>query len=251
MSIAIAQTLDFGVSVATLDAAGVLGDGKIIPQFKVGSVCTGENGGEWIYVKIVLASQTDLPLGTWMAYDQDFTAVLLLHAATGVRGQGVGVTAFNSLATAAGTYYGWLQRAGSAPARWSASPNLAGAAETDTTTDGLAKQPASVTVGNKTIQGAYAAKVNQTFTATTVNGSTTITPTAGATKYSGPFVGATLSGTGIASSQTIVSITYDSSGNATSMVISAAASASNAGVTVTATLTVETMLYWPYLDKTN
>ena len=260
MTVATSQTERLGANPFVIDGPFVAGSGYPAPNFALGTIAWGPSEAEWVYVKLVLASTTTMQPGMWLQWDKDYNASLLTTA-NAVIGQRCGVfagsntspavTGGNSTVTlAAGTYYLWLQRAGQAPALMNTVTANLVIAET-TTTAGQANAPASATVGTKQITPVSFAAANQTFTATTTNGSSVLTALSGASLGSGPFLGASISGTGIPALTTIASISYSPSGQVQSITMSANATANGTGVTVTATGVLEVALLWPYIAKTN
>jgi hypothetical protein len=257
MTVALYQTADFGANPFNLDGpvnltAGVSGQGIVLPQFKPGHTAFGDCESEYVYCKLVLASATTLTPGDLYQWDDTFTATLLTTAGS-LRGSPVGVGLVNFPSTnqaAAGTYFLWLLRAGQAPVRYTTltANNL-----TETTaTGGACNSPASPTVGSKLITGLYYTRsAPATFTADVTNGSPTLINLTGVSLSTGPFVGATLSGTGIAASQKIASINVSAQGVPVSITMDANATATNTGVTITPTLVQEARVRWPYIDKTN
>lgn len=87
---------------------------------------------------------------------------------------------------------------------------------------------------------------NYQFYCTTTNGSPTLT---NVTTVYGIYPGQTLSGTGVAASQTVLSIN-GIPGN-WSITMSANATASGSTIAIAATGYTEALLKWPYVDKTN
>ncbi|NEK55592.1 hypothetical protein GUK36_40910, partial [Rhizobium leguminosarum] len=151
--------------------------------------------------------------GQWFQWTRDYVASLLTTAAA-VVGQRCGVFSgaaqpptitggpVGAITLAPGTYYVWLQRNGQAPALVATATAALVVAET-TTTAGQASAPASATATTKAIANVNFAAANQTFTATTVNGSNLLTSLSGLNAGSGPFIGAAVSGTGISGGTTI------------------------------------------------
>ncbi|TBY54530.1 hypothetical protein E0H59_13670 [Rhizobium leguminosarum bv. viciae] len=261
MTIATSQTDRLGANPFVVDGPIVSGSGIPGPNFSLGAVSGGTKESEWVFCKLVLASTTTLQPGQWFQWDRDYTATLLTTAAA-VVGNRCGVFAgasqaptvsggpAQSISLVAGTYYIWLQRNGQAPALVTTATAALVVAET-TATAGLATAPASPTASSKAIQGVNFAAANQTFTATTVNGSAVLTSLGSVTPEGGPFIGAAISGTGIPGSTTISSITYSPSGVVQSITMSANATANGTGITVTATGVLEATLMRPYLSKVN
>lgn len=258
MTVATLQTAMFGADPFSVDTAGVLGGGVIIPQFRLGSLTWGDAESEFIYVKYTSASNLLLRPGLAFVVDDNFTATLLTTS-NSPRGSKVvysciGLGGKQSFTTVTGTdYYLWMARSGQIPITYTAIATAGNLAET-TATGGACNFPNSATVSSKLITGLYVTKgtAPATFTGTTVNTSTTVTVAAGQlTLESGPaFIGSTLSATGIASSQTITAMTYTGQNLITGFTISAAATASGT-VTITPTLVIEGRVMWPYVDKTN
>lgn len=261
MTVARTQTERFGANPFLVDGPIVGGSGVPAFNFTLGSVCWGDAEAEWVYCQLTLASQTTLQPGMWLQWDKDYSANLLTTA-TGVVGYGCGVFSgaaqpptisggpVGTITLAAGTYGIWVQRAGQAPALMNTVTAALVIAES-TTTAGQANAPASATVGTKQITPVSFQAANKTFTATTTNGSPILTVLGGATTGSGPFIGASISGTGIPGSTTITGLTYSPSGVLQSITMSANATANGSGITVTATGVLEVRLMWPYIAKTN
>ncbi|MBY3590609.1 hypothetical protein HJA87_12040 [Rhizobium bangladeshense] len=261
MSIATSQTDRLGANPFVVDGPFIAGSGVPAPIFALGSVAGGDREAEWVYCRLVLASQTTLQPGQWFQWTRDYDASLLTTAAA-VVGQRCGVFAgaaqpptitggpIGSITLAAGTYYVWLQRNGQAPGQVSTATAALVVAET-TTTAGLANAPASATVGTKAIANVNFAAANQTFTATTVNGSPVLTALSGLSANSGPFIGAAVSGTGIPGGATVTGITYTPNGVVQSVTLSANATANGTGITITATGVLEATLMRPFLSKVN
>ncbi|MDQ0558689.1 hypothetical protein QO004_000464 [Rhizobium mesoamericanum] len=262
MSVARTQTERFGANPFVVEGPIVAGSGIPGPNFTLGSVCWGDAEAEWVYCQLVLASQTTLQPGQWMQWDRDYSASLLTTAAA-VVGNRCGVFSgaaqpstitggpVGTITLAAGTYYVWVQRSGQAPAVVSSgvTANLV-VAET-TTTAGQAAVPASPTVSTKQITPVSFGSANRTFTATTVSGSPILTGLSGASAGSVPFIGAAISGTGIAGGTTVTGITYSPNGVVQSITMSANATANGTGITITATGVLEVGLMWPYIAKVN
>ncbi|NKQ73852.1 hypothetical protein C3Y89_26565 [Rhizobium sp. UPM1132] len=261
MTIATSQTDRLGANPFVVEGPIVAGSGVPGPNFALGAVAGGDRESEWVYCKLVLASTTTLQPGQWFQWDRDYTATLLTTAAA-VVGNRCGVFAgasqaptqsggpAQSISLVAGTYYIWVQRNGEAPALVTTATAALVVAET-TATAGLANAPASATTTTKAIQGVNFTAANQTFTATTVNGSAVLTSLGSVSPAGGPFIGAAISGTGIPGATTISGITYTPSGTIQSITMSANATANGTGITVTATGVLEATLMRPYLSKVN
>ena len=262
MTIARTQTERFGANVFNVEGPIVSGSGQPGPQFALGALAWGEAEAEWVYCKLVLASTTTLQPGQFFQWDKDYNASLLTTS-NAVIGYGVGVFSgaaqpstitggpIGTLSLAAGTYYIWIQRAGQAPALVSASTTANLVVAETTATAGQANVPASPTASTKQITPISFQAANFTFTATTVNGSNQLTVLGGASPGSGPFLGASISGTGIAGSTTITGVSYAPNGVDYILTMNNNATANGTGITITATGVLETRLMWPYIAKTN
>ncbi|MBY5371563.1 hypothetical protein HLI03_24820 [Rhizobium laguerreae] len=261
MSVASIQSDRLGANPFVVEGPIVSGSGIPGPNFSLGAVAGGDRESEWVYCQLVLASQTTLQPGQWFQWTRDYVASLLTTAAA-VVGQRCGVFSgaaqpptltggpAGAITLAPGTYYVWLQRNGQAPALVATATAALVVAET-TTTAGQASAPASATATTKAIANVNFAAANQTFTATTVNGSNLLTSLSGLNTGSGPFIGAAISGTGIAGGTTISGITYSPSGVVQSITLSANATANGTGITITATGVIEATLMRPFLSKVN
>ncbi|ANP84589.1 hypothetical protein [Rhizobium leguminosarum] len=261
MSIASIQSDRLGANPFVVEGPIVSGSGIPGPNFSLGAVAGGDRESEWVYCQLVLASQTTLQPGQWFQWTRDYVASLLTTAAA-VVGQRCGVFSgaaqpptltggpVGAITLAPGTYYIWLQRNGQAPSQVATATAALVVAET-TTTAGQASAPASATATTKAIANVNFAAANQTFTATTVNGSNLLTSLSGLNAGSGPFIGAAVSGTGISGGTTISGITYSPSGVVQSITLSANATANGTGITITATGVLEATLMRPFLSKVN
>ncbi|MBY3446190.1 hypothetical protein [Rhizobium laguerreae] len=261
MSIATIQSDRLGANPFVVEGPIVSGSGIPGPNFSLGAVAGGDRESEWVYCQLVLASQTTLQPGQWFQWTRDYVASLLTTAAA-VVGQRCGVFSgaaqpptltggpVGAITLAPGTYYIWLQRNGQAPALVATATAALVTAET-TATAGQASAPASATATTKAIANVNFAAANQTFTATTVNGSNLLTSLSGLNAGSGPFIGAAVSGTGIAGGTTIAGITYNPNGVVQSITLSANATANGSGITITASGVLEATLMRPFLSKVN
>lgn len=258
MAYTIRQLAENGCNPFLVEGPVTLGSGVFAPSFDLGVVTYGDKGAEFIYCKLVLGSSTTLREGQFYTYDKDYTATLLTTS-NSPRGQEVGVGRYdNPTALAAGTYYIWLQRAGHCPVKYTGSNNAL--CET-TATGGLCNFTNTPTTTTKLIVGVYGLDFATTFTANTVNGSTTLT---NISSFNSVCLGQTLSATGIAASQTIAAI-YTQGFNLggggmvgvpfgkspDTIELSAAATATGTSVTVTPSGCGVAVLMWPYIDKTN
>ncbi|MGR8923862.1 hypothetical protein ACU8MB_08945 [Rhizobium leguminosarum] len=261
MSVATIQSDRLGANPFVVEGPIVSGSGIPGPNFSLGAVAGGDRESEWVYCQLVLASQTTLQPGQWFQWTKDYVASLLTTAAA-VVGNRCGVFSgasqpqtitggpIGSITLAAGTYYIWLQRNGQAPALVTTATAALVVAET-TATAGLANAPASATATTKAIANVNFAAANQTFTATTVNGSPVLTSLGGLSANAGPFIGASVSGTGIPGGTTITGITYAPNNVIQSITLSANATANGTGITITATGVLEATLMRPFLSKVN
>lgn len=262
MTVSTFQTAWFGSNPNVLDgpvgSPTPTGSGVIVPQFKLGHLAQGDSEAEFIYCKLVLAAATTLIPGQAYVIDDDYNATLL-STANSPRGAKVMFLMVNAPSNAqqpAGTYYGWFLRSGKFPVLTN-TLTVGALAETSATAGTINTPAGAATVGSKLIVGLYYTKAPATFTATTTNGSPTLTgPFTGVSLASGPFAGQTISGAGIPASTTVLSVnTYQQSGSpqgsVSSITMSANATASAAAVTITPTLLGEANIMWPYVDKTN
>lgn len=262
MTIATSQTDVLGANPFDIEGPITSGSGYPAPNFALGTVVRGPSEATWVYCKYVPAGTVTMAPGLVFQFDQDFTATLVTTAA-GTDGYRVGVwggslyppSASNvadnkTVSLAAGTYYIWLQVTGQAAVKVTTATAAKLVAES-TTTGGTINVPSSATTSTKIIARLSFQAANFTFTADVTSGSTILTNVSGATIYSGPFIGATLSATGIASSQTVAGITYTPAGVIKTITLSAAASASASATTVTATGVLEAGLIHPRIEGTN
>ena len=246
-------------------SAPTAGLGVPQPQFRVGMTTNGDYGAEFVYCKLVLAGVTDLLPGDCYFLDGNYNLTLLSTTnANNTIGAQVVVGQVFAPATAAGTYYLWGQRAGSAIVRAIAASVANGAGETNATTAGTMKFPASATAGQKSAgpaQGIVASS-GLTFTATTVNGSPYLTSVVSASSGGGVtdlVPGMTITGTGLPANACIAAIDKVggqwrvSIGTATTGAQSTLqnATASGTAITMTVTTHVSAVLYWPTLNKQN
>jgi hypothetical protein len=156
-----------------LPTAGMTSGGMINPQWKLGMVIEGDSGAEFIFCKLVLGSVTDLLPGQVYEWDENFN-LTLLTTANSVLNEEVGVLNVWAPQTAAGTYYGWVQRAGHAAVQAAGASIATGQAET-TTTAGQVKflAASSHTAGSKSTDGitSFGASSSISFTGNTTSGS--------------------------------------------------------------------------------
>lgn len=247
-------------------AAGTSGGGVFVPQWRLGMVLSGDYGAEFVFCKLVLASTTDLLPGDCYFVDGNFNLTLFSTTnANNVIGDEVGVGQVFAPATAAGTYYLWLQRAGRCAVRAIAGSVANGAGETNATTPGTMKFPASATAGQKSVSpaGSYVAiSPGLTFTANSVSGSPYLTAVISASSGGGVtdlVPGMTITGAGLPANACIAAI--DKTGGVWRITIGTAsagaqnvaqnATTNGTAVTFTVTTHVSANLYWPTLLKQN
>ena len=239
-----------------IPAAGTTGSGILLPPFRVGMVITGDYGSEFVLGKLVLASATDLLPGQAYQLDKDYV-LTLLTTANSVLNEEVVIAQVLAPQLAAGTYYVWGQRAGRTVVLAAASSVATGSGET-TATAGTLKFPASATASTKSVTPAtaYQASSGITFTATTTNGSPTLTNVSSINDLQ---LGAVITGTGLPSNAFVLAIRK--TGNTWSIDIGTNTAGSyttlqNCTATAnTITMTVTNMvtcnLDWPTLNKQN
>lgn len=229
-------------------AAGVASSGIPAQIFKPGETLEGDAGAVFIFCTLVLGSTTSLTPGQAYTIDKDFAATLLTTA-NSPRGTSVGFSQVYQASNLAGTYYLWLQIKGHGPSAAIASSAANALAETSAT-GGSVNYNNTPTATTKKIVGLYLLQASQTFTGTLVNGSPVITLVPG-TSITDISLGAAISGTGIPASTTIISIVKSTNGSTYTITMSANATASNAGVTVTAVGVITADILFPYIDLTN
>jgi hypothetical protein len=236
-----------------------------VVQAKLGLTMSGDYESEWIFCRIVLASATDLKPGMLFIIDENYTAAL----ATGtgkVLGSQVGVGYFFAPAVAAGTYYGYLARAGHLLVKDAGASVAAGSADTTATAGGV-KFSAAHTAGQGTSSPftAYGASSNITFKGNTVNGSPYITAVASQIAVAGVPLGGiadlcpgmTITGAGLPANSLIQSIDQQGGlwritlGTDTAGAFNTVqnATANGTGVTFTVTSHVQALMYWPTITN--
>lgn len=247
---------DPAVIYGPVPAAGTTGTGVALPPMRLGTVLNGTDGSEFILAKLVLAAATDLLPGEFYTFDRDFLAVKLTTALS-VLNQEAGVAQVFANQQAAGTYYIWLGRAGHLPVR-AAAASVAGGLAESTTTAGVAKFPATATVTAYSISPTtvYVATAGFTFTATTTNGSPTLTNVSSIKDIA---LGATLAGTGLPANAIVAAIRQvggayvidigTSTTGALTTLQNCTATANT--ITITVTLTLPGNVFWPTLNKLN
>ena len=257
MTVATFQTAIDGVNPFVVEGPATLGSGVIVPQFRLGHVAYGDAETEWVYCKYTSVANQVLQPGLVFVVDDDFNATIASTSTTlkgtklmvcGV-GLGYGTQSAGAVTTVTGlVYYMWLARAGQMPVMYTAAAGGAGSQGELTATAGSLSFPAALTGGaTRAATAIYITKaVGGTFTGDITNGSTQVINLVGLAIDTGPaWVGATLSATGIASSQTITAIQYTGT-RATSLTLSAAATVTNTAQTITSTLQTQARVMWAY-----
>lgn len=277
---------DFGKGVIT--SSGVFGDPGVNPwvlygptpstttvmtnaipqvQFRVGTVSPADYETEWVFCRLSVASVTDYMPGQVFSVDENFNAALITTTvASNNKNTNVMVGSVFAPATAAGTYYLWLARAGNLAVQAAASSTAFGQAET-TATAGLVKflASASHTATSYTLSPliGYGASSSITFKADSVNGSPVLSnitsqvtgPLAGTGGITDLVPGMVFTGTGAPANSIIAAIdklgpggTYRISiGTNTTGAQSTAQNATATGTQVTFTVTshVAAKVMWP------
>lgn len=257
MTVATFQTAIDGVNPFVVEGPATLGSGVIVPQYRLGHVAYGDAESEWVYCKYTSVSNQVLSPGLLFTIDDDYTATLLTTANSPrgskvvVCGVGLGIGGQSVTTVTGSIYFLWLARCGQIPVAYTAVATVGNVGET-TATGGAANFPNALTTGAKQISGLYITKaVGGTFTADATNGSPILLNPVGLTADSGPsWIGSTVAGTGIPGSTTISSIQWNGT-KALSVTLSANATATNAGITVTNSLVAQARVMWPYILSTN
>ncbi len=236
-----------------------------VPQWKPGMILSGDYGAEFVFCQLVLGGTTDLLPGDCYFLDGNFGLTLLSTTnATNVIGAQVAAVQVFAPATPAGTYYVWAQRAGNTSIRAVSGSLTNGQGETNATTPGTLKFPATPTAGQKSVGPAQGLSGSSglTFTGNTASGSPFITGVVSASTGGGItdlVPGMTITGTGLPANACIAAI--DQVGGQWRIAIGTAttgahtvaqnATASGTGVTFTVSLHVSAVFYWPTLSKQN
>lgn len=282
MSVASFNNEYFGANIRFVDQAGS-GQGSNIPQIKPGTVVTGDNGGEFIYVSMSLAAGAVLSDGLAVVYDNNYQGALLYAATAGgtvalptansnIKGACVGIVRVSPTFTAptAATYYLWVQRAGMAPvaaASGSVGGNLVNT--TSSTTPGVLDGNATATnAGARQVTGlTFVPTAAPSFSVTTTNGSASLTGVNLSAVGQGVFVGQAIAGTGIPAGALIGAIQAGQNAsfplgnvpagypgsltNATLLLVNSSGAPVTATASGTVTATVsglqEAYVNWPYL----
>ena len=228
-------------------------------SFRAGETVLGDGGARFTYCTFVATAAQVLKQGDLLCIDNNFVA-LKATTTNAIIGMKVGTFfcggifgsvsapagAFSVTFGAAGTYGLWVQTDGISLLNC-ASTATAAKTVTTTGTAGQADAPTGgAATGTKTLVGVYLPATSYTFTASAANASTTLTAISTTT---GIYPNQTLSGTGVASSQTISSINGNP-GNY-SITLSAVTSASATTATMTATGYIEAYLNNAYVGVTN
>ena len=210
------------------------------PAQSFGTRVRGEKGAEFIFVKYAPVASVTYRQGDVFVYDSSFMAApSKLGSGYHAMGSQAGVLFFGgrvgdpasvsgqgnvwSYAFTPGTYGIWLQINGACPLHVATRTAQADLAYTTATVGGIS-QLASGASNSQTVTGMFSAVLTSTFTADFTSGSTTalnISDTVGLE------VGMVLSGTGIPNGAYITDI------QGSTLIMSAAATATNATVTVT------------------
>jgi hypothetical protein len=211
------------------------------PNFAYGSVVAGEAEAEFVFLALTVETSLTLNQGDVLVWDNSFQAVVS-QTGSGVHPFGASVGTFflggnldcieefasggqwSCTFPVAGVYGVWVQRAGVSLMNI-ATVNAQSKPLNTTAVNGQVNAPASALVGSMGIQNAWAAPTSWTFTANTVTGSVNLT---NVSQSKGQVIGQTLSGTGIPNG------TYIKDIQGGIIVMSAAATATNTGTTVTA-----------------
>jgi hypothetical protein len=240
-------------------AAGVSSGGIPVPNWKLGMIVSGDLGAEFVLCKLTLSATTDLLPGQAYVLDKDFNLALLsTTVANNPTNSECGVLNIWSPATPAGTYYAWLQRAGHCSVQAIAGSVANGFGETNATTAGTLKFPASATVGQRSVapSGGFTASSGVTFTGATTSGSPYITAIASIADLQ---VGQVITGTNLPANAIIAALFKQgtswtaligtNTAGSYSTVQNATGTAS--GTTFTVTSHVTANVYWPTISKTN
>ena len=225
-------------------------------SFRPGEVVFGDGGAKFMYCTFVATAAQVLKQGDLLCIDNSFVA-LKATSTNAIIGMKVGTffcggrfgdpaaASFSSTFGAAGTYGMWVQVDGVSLLNC-ASTATAAKAVTTTATAGQADAPTGgQATGTKLLVGVYLPATSYTFTASAANASLTLTSLSTTT---GIYPNQTLSGTGVASSQTISSINGNP-GNY-SITLSAVTSATASTATMTATGYIEAYLNNAYVGAT-
>jgi hypothetical protein len=250
---------DPGINPCTLLKPPSSGAGLPQPQFRPGMICSGDYGAEFVLARLTLSGTTDLLPGQAYVLDKDFNIALLsATVANNPTNAEAGVLNVWAPNTPAGIYYAWLQRAGHCSVQAIAGSAANGFGETNASTAGALKFPASATVGQRSVSpsGAFTASSGVSFTGSTVSGSPTIT---GVSSIADLQLGQVITGTGLPANAIIAAIRKAGTGWAIDIGTNTAgsyatlqnATGAGSGTTFTVTSHVTANLYWPTISKTN
>ena len=245
---------------------GVNDQGLFYPKFRVGQTINGDYGTEFIYCKIVVGSVTDFIPGQAYFWDERFNATLMSATnSSNILNAEAGILNVWSPAQPAGTYYGWMQRAGHAAVQAAAGSVATGSGETGGVA-GQLKFPASKTAGQKSVlpATAFLASSGIAFTGNTINGQPYITAVVNAAGAAFSPIedlcpGMVITGTGLPANAIISAIDKNAQGWRISIGTNTPGSysvpqnctATGVGVTFTVTSHVVANIYWPTLAAQN
>lgn len=231
------------VLIGPVPTTGNTGGGVPVPQFSPGTTVDGNARAQWVLATLVLAAPTTLANGQAYVIDRNFTATLLTTA-NSPRGSSVGYGSVSQASVAAGTYYIWLQIRGHCPVQFT---GVAAAIGETTATGGLVNFTNTPTGSTKAVLANHLYVASQTFTADAVINTAILS---NVSSFNDVAVGATVAGTGIPASTTIVSFGPNING-VNQITMSANATATNAGITVTQTGVITANLNNPSIGVTN
>lgn len=214
-----------------------------LPSFKPGQAVGGDSEAEFVYLNFIPLTTVTLNQGDFLVWDNSYTTI---QTATGSGAHAFnesigtffcggrigdpaaagrdGANTFSYTFAPNGVYGIWAQRCGVSLGSLAAISAQTKPANT-TAVPGQLSQPATPLGGSMGIQNVYSAPLTRTFTATTVNGSTTLSAVS-ASRFL--VKGQTLSGTGIATGAVVTDI------QGLTVTMSLAATAGGTGVTITA-----------------
>lgn len=254
-------------STTTVMASSTGYGSNAIPQvqFRVGTVSPGDYETEWVFCRLAVAGPVDYLPGQVFVVDENFNASLATTttAATN-KNLNAMVGYVYAPATATGTFYLWLARAGNLAVQAAGSSLANGQAES-TATGGQVKFLVTHTAATWTLSPltAYGASSSITFKADTVNGSPVLSnltsqvtgPLGGTGGITDLIPGMVITGTGMPSNAIISAIDKAGPGgsyrafigtNTTgAMFTSQNATATNLQTTLTVTNIVAAKVMWP------
>jgi hypothetical protein len=245
--------------IGPASSTGATGGGIPVPNWKLGMIVSGDLGAEFVLCKLTLAGTTDLLPGQVYWLDKDFNATLLsTTVGNNPTNAECGVLNVWAPSTPAGVYYAWLQRAGHCSVQAIAGSTANGFGETNTTSAGTLKFPASPTTGQRSVAptGGFNAVSTLTFTGNTTSGSPYIT---GISAVGDLQLGQVITGTNLPLNAIIAAL-FKQGSSWTALIGTntpgSYATAQNAtgpgtGTVFTVTSHVSANVYWPTLSKTN